>query len=333
LIINSVCLSIQFAYQFDYQSKLVSMKLISGTANVAFAETVSKIMGTTLMKSEVKRFSNGEINVKLGESVRDEIVYIIQSTCNPTPNDYLMELLIITDACKRASAKKIIAVMPIFGYARQDKKDKSRAPISGKLVANMIEVAGVDHVITVDLHANQIQGFFDIPVDNLYAEETLVEYSGLPKDNITVVSPDAGGVKRAKTLANRLNAPLAIIHKERKQAGVVSDMTLVGSVKGSHCIIVDDMADSCGTLCRAATLLMEQGAESVIAMVTHGVLTGSAINNINASNISKLIITDTIPLSEEAVLCDKIHVQSVAPLIAEVIRRNYNGESVSSLFK
>jgi ribose-phosphate pyrophosphokinase len=244
-----------------------------------------------------------------------------------------MELLVMADAIKRASARRITAVIPCFGYARQDKKDKSRAPITGKLVANLIEVSGIDRVITMDLHASQIQGFFNIPVDNLYAEPLIVKYirKNIPGDKV-IVSPDAGGVKRAKLISDKLDAELAIIHKERKKANEVSGMILVGDVAGKIALIVDDIADTCGTIQTAAKLLMDKGAKAVYALVTHGVLSGPAIERINDSELKELVITNSIPNSANAAKCDKLKIIPIANMLAEAIRRTHHGESISSLF-
>jgi ribose-phosphate pyrophosphokinase len=270
--------------------------------------------------------------VEIEESTRDCDVFLIQPTCNPNPNDNLMELLIMADACRRASAKRITAVIPCFGYARQDKKDKSRAPISGKLVANLIEVSGIDRVITMDLHASQIQGFFDIPVDNLFAEPLLVKYiKQIPGEKI-IVSPDAGGVKRAKAISDKLDCDLAIMHKERKKANEVAGMTLVGDVANKVCVLVDDMADTCGTIQLAAETLIAKGAQSVYACVSHGVLSGPALSRIEKSPLTELTVTNSIPQGENLKRCKKLRVIDIAPMMAEAIRRIHNGESISVLF-
>jgi len=307
------------------------IKVLAGNAHLELANEICKYLGIALGKADVGKFSNGETSVMISESIRDMDVFIIQPTCNPSPNDNLMELLVMADAIKRASAKRITAVIPCFGYARQDKKDKSRAPITGKLVANLIEVSGIDRVITIDLHASQIQGFFNIPVDNLYAEPLIVKYirKNIPGEKV-IVSPDAGGVKRAKLISDKLDAELAIIHKERKKANEVAGMILVGDVKDKVALIVDDMADTCGTLQTAASLLMSKGAHSVYALVTHGVLSGSAINRIDNSDIKELVITNSIPNKHD--ISDKLKIINVAPMLAEAIRRTHHGESISSLF-
>lgn len=306
------------------------IKVLAGNAHLELAHEICKYLGMPLGKADVGKFSNGETSVMISESIRDMDVFIIQPTCNPNPNDNLMELLVMADAIKRASAKRITAVIPCFGYARQDKKDKSRAPITGKLVANLIEVSGIDRVITIDLHASQIQGFFNIPVDNLYAEPLIVKYirKNIPGEKV-IVSPDAGGVKRAKLISDKLDAELAIIHKERKKANEVAGMILVGDVKDKVALIVDDMADTCGTLQTAASLLVSKGASAVYAMVTHGVLSGSAIKRIEDSEIKEVVITNTIPQRQT---CDKLKIINVASMLAEAIRRTHHGESISSLF-
>ncbi|KAJ1971527.1 ribose phosphate diphosphokinase subunit prs4 [Dimargaris verticillata] len=291
-------------------------------------------MGMELSRVSVTKYSNQETSVTIGESVRDEDVFIIQSGCGEI-NDNLMELLIMINACKTASARRITAVMPCFPYARQDKKDKSRAPISAKLVANMLTVAGADHVITIDLHASQIQGFFNCPVDNLYAEPCTLKYI---RDHIrdwrqaVIVSPDAGGAKRATSIADRLDLDFALIHKERKKANEVSRMVLVGDVKGKTAILVDDMADTCGTLGLAAKTLVDNGATAVYAIVTHGILSGKAIKVINESALSRVVVTNTIPHEHKKVVCSKLDTIDISATLAEAIRRTHNGESVSYLF-
>ncbi|OMH86157.1 Ribose-phosphate pyrophosphokinase 2 [Zancudomyces culisetae] len=292
-------------------------------------------LGLELSKVTVTKYSNHETAVVIGESVRDEDVYIIQSGCDEI-NDNLMELLIMINACKTASARNICAVIPCFPYARQDKKDKSRAPITAKLVANMLTVAGADHVITMDLHASQIQGFFDRPVDNLYGEPSVLKYimENIPDyKNAVIVSPDAGGAKRATSIADRLDLDFALIHKERKKANEVSRMVLVGDVKNKIAILVDDMADTCGTLGLAAKTLMDNHASKVYAIVIHGVLSGKAIDVINNSVLTKVVVTNTIPHEHKKKLCNKLDTIDVSPVFAEAIRRTHNGESVSYLFK
>ncbi|KAH0630718.1 hypothetical protein JD844_003901 [Phrynosoma platyrhinos] len=273
-------------------------------------------------------------SVEIGESVRGEDVYIVQSGCGEI-NDNLMELLIMINACKIASASRVTAVIPCFPYARQDKKDKSRAPISAKLVANMLSVAGADHIITMDLHASQIQGFFDIPVDNLYAEPAVLKWI---KENIvewkncTIVSPDAGGAKRVTSIADRLNVDFALIHKERKKANEVDRMVLVGDVKDRVAILVDDMADTCGTICHAADRLVSAGATKVYAILTHGIFSGPAISRINSACFEAVVVTNTIPQEDKMKQCPKIQVIDISMILAEAIRRTHNGESVSYLF-
>ncbi|CAO1622923.1 unnamed protein product [Parajaminaea phylloscopi] len=318
------------------------IKVFSGTSHPELAQLVAKRLGIPLGKATVTRNESGETIVRIAESVREHDVYIINtSCCSPTPsgvtaspNTALMELLIMIHACKTASARRITAVIPHFFYARQDKKDKSRAPITAKLIANMIENAGCDHVITMDLHASQIQGFFNVPVDNLYAEPAALQYIREMVDcsKAVIVSPDAGGAKRATSLADRLNIDFALFHKERKKANEVSRMVLVGSVEGKVAILVDDMADTCGTLALAAQQLHESKAERVLAIVTHGVLSHPALERIMDSKLEKLIVTNTIPQSSNARKCPKIEQIDVSHVLAETIRRSHYGESVSVLF-
>jgi ribose-phosphate pyrophosphokinase len=288
-----------------------------------------------LCKVNIYRDSNCETSITIGESVRDEDVYIITQVGSGDVNDRIMELLIMVNACKTASARRITAVIPNFPYARQDRKDKSRAPITAKLMANMLETAGCDHVITMDLHASQIQGFFDVPVDNLYAEPSVVNYirNKVDYDNAIIVSPDAGGAKRAASLADQLDLNFALIHKERARANEVSKMVLVGDVSGKVCILVDDMADTCGTLAKAAETLLENNAQSVIAIVTHGIFSGRATEIINGSKLHKVVCTNTVPLEGKEIICPKIELLDVSAVLAESIRRLHNGESVSYLFK
>ncbi|KAE9551264.1 hypothetical protein FO519_005521 [Halicephalobus sp. NKZ332] len=285
-------------------------------------------------KCSLKKFSNKETNVEINESVRGEDVYIIQSGCGEV-NDNLMELLIMINACKIASAYRVTAVIPCFPYARQDKKDKSRAPISAKLVANMLSVAGADHIITMDLHASQIQGFFDIPVDNLYAEPAILQHirSEIPGfESAVIVSPDAGGAKRVTSIADRLNVEFALIHKERKVANEVDKMTLVGDVNGKIAILVDDMADTCGTICLAADKLREAGALKVFAFCVHGVFSGPALERLRDSCFEAVVVTNTIPQEDKIAECSKIRCIDISMILAEAIRRTKNGESVSFLF-
>ncbi|KAJ3100364.1 hypothetical protein HDU97_002282 [Phlyctochytrium planicorne] len=312
-----------------------SIKIFAGNSHIDFARRVASRLGLELAKCVVLKYSNQETSVTIGESVRDEDVFIIQSGCGEI-NDHLMELLIMINACRTASARRITAVIPCFPYARADKKDKSRAPITAKLVANMLTVAGANHVITMDLHASQIQGFFNIPVDNLYAEPSTLKYIKDEIQNykdIIIVSPDAGGAKRATAIADKLDVDFALIHKERKKANEVSRMVLVGDVKGRACVLVDDMADTCGTLGLAAKTLIDNGATQVYAIVTHGVLSGKAISVINGSQLTKVIVTNTIPHDDKKILCPKIDTIDVSATFAEAIRRTHNGESVSWLFE
>ncbi|RUS19015.1 ribose-phosphate pyrophosphokinase 3 [Endogone sp. FLAS-F59071] len=311
-----------------------SIKIFTGNSHAELAKLVASRIGMDLAKVMVMKYSNQETAVTIGESVRDEDVFIIQSGCGEI-NDNLMELLIMINACKTASARRITAVIPCFPYARQDKKDKSRAPITAKLVANMLTVSGANHVITMDLHASQIQGFFNIPVDNLYCEPSMIKYIREQIEdwkNAIIVSPDAGGAKRATSIADRLNLDFALIHKERKKANEVSRMVLVGEVTGKIAILVDDMADTCGTLGLAAKTLVENGAVKVYAIVAHGILSGKAIQVINDSVIEKLVVTNTIPNEIKKLQCPKIDTIDIAPTLAEAIRRTHNGESVSYLF-
>jgi len=309
------------------------IKLFSGTSHPELAEIIARRIGLPLSKAEVTRSGIGETNVTITESVREEDVYIINTGCGAI-NTSLMELCIMIHACKIASAKRITAVIPLFPYARQDKKDKSRAPITAKLVANMIQKAGCDHVITMDLHASQIQGFFDVPVDNLFAEPSAILYirTNFNLDDVVIVSPDAGGAKRATSIADRLGVDFALFHKERKKANEVSRMVLVGNVKGKTAILVDDMADTCGTLCLAASHLSEAGAVKVFGFVTHGILSGNALETIEASNLEKLIVTNTLPQNANQAACKKIEVLDIGKVLGEVIRRSHYGESVSKLF-
>ncbi|XP_063711954.1 ribose-phosphate pyrophosphokinase 1-like isoform X2 [Symsagittifera roscoffensis] len=312
----------------------MTIKIFSGNVSQVLAEKVANLLSTSLGYAKSAKFANGELNVEIGESVRGEDVYIIQSGCGEI-NDNLMELLIMINACKIASAQRVTAVIPLFPYARQDKKDKSRAPISAKLVANMLSVAGADHIITLDLHASQIQGFFDIPVDNLYAEPAVIRWIQDHVDNheeAVVVSPDAGGAKRVTAIADKLNINFALIHKERKRANEVASMVLVGDVSGRTAILVDDMADTCGTMCQAATKLKEAGATKIYAMLTHGIFSGNALEKIGQSCMEAVVVTNTIPQDEHRSTCSKIKVIDISTILAEAIRRTHNGESVSYLF-
>lgn len=315
-----------------------SIKLLAGNSHPELADLVATRLNVELSNMTVGQFANQETSVTIGESVRDEDVYVLQTGHSQGINDHLMELLIIIHACKTASARSITAVIPNFPYARQDKKEKSRAPITARLMATMLQTAGCDHVITMDLHASQIQGFFEIPVDNLYAEPTVLKYlyskvkTNKEFENAVIVSPDAGGAKRAAGMADKLDLPFALIHKERQAANDVSRMILVGDVKDKLTIIIDDMADTCGTLSKASDILIANGASKVIAIVTHGILSGHGIDTINSSKISKLICTNTVPLPDSD-QCNKLEKLDISPTLAEAIRRLHNGESISYLFR
>jgi len=307
--------------------------VFAGNASAGLAENVVKHLGISLGRASVGKFSDGEIAVELLENVRGRDVFILQSTCAPT-NDNLMELLTVADALKRASAGRITAAIPYFGYARQDRRPRSvRVPISAKLVANMLATAGINRVLTVDLHADQIQGFFDIPVDNIYATPILIHDILQQRiENLTVVSPDIGGVVRARAVAKVLNTDLAIIDKRRPKANVAEVMNIIGDIQGRTCLIVDDMIDTANTLCKAASALKERGAERVLAYATHPVFSGEAVNRIASSDIDQVVITDTIALSDAARNCDRIRQVTIAGLLAETMRRISNEESVSYLF-
>ncbi|RMZ77007.1 hypothetical protein DV738_g4570, partial [Chaetothyriales sp. CBS 135597] len=337
-----------------------SIKLLTGNSHPDLAKKVAMRLGVELTKIMVLQYSNQETSVTIGESVRDEDVFVLQSTKPNDINDSLMELLIIVSACKTSSARRITAILPNFPYARQDKKDKSRAPITAKLMANMLQTAGCNHIITMDLHASQIQGFFNVPVDNLYAEPSSIKWI---RDNLmrppaggvdvkaqyecVIVSPDAGGAKRATSLADRLDLSFALIHKERSRPNEVSRMTLVGSVEGKIAILVDDMADTCGTLAKAADTLRKNGAKDVVALVTHGILSGNAIETLKKGSLSQLVITNTVPVAQDKInaLNESFYIDEqgvthgcklafidIAPVLAEAVRRTHNGESVSYLF-
>ncbi len=312
--------------------------LLSGNANRPLAQKICEKLGKTLGHAEVRRFSDGEIFVEVGENVRGRDVYVIQSTCRPV-NDTLMELLIMIDALKRASAKEITAVIPYYGYARQDRKVAPRTPISAKLTADLITAAGATRIVSMDLHAGQIQGFFNIPFDNLFSSPVILAY--LRKEmpggekagkDLVLVSPDAGGVERARSYAKRLEASVAMIDKRRTGPNVAKAMNIIGDVEGKTAIILDDMIDTAGTLTEAVGAVLDHGARKVFAAATHGVLSGPAIERISASKLEQVIVTDTIPLSPEAQRCGKIVQLSVADLLAEAIYRIHNYDSVSSLF-
>ena len=313
---------------------LANLMLFSGNANSKLASDIASHLNLPLGRITVGRFRDGEVTVEIGENVRGRDIFILQSLCTPT-NDNLMELLIMTDAMKRASSARVNAIIPYMGYARQDRRTRSaRVPISAKVVANMIEAAGIDRVLTVDLHADQIQGFFDIPLDNVYASPVLLGDVWKQKYlNQMVVSPDIGGVVRARALAKRLeDADLAIIDKRRPNPNESEVMNIIGDVKDRSCIIIDDLVDTAGTLCNAAAALKKRGAQLVTAYCTHAVLSGNALTNINGSQLDELVVTDTIPLSEEASKSSRIRQLSVAAMLAESIRRISEGESLSSMF-
>lgn len=309
------------------------MKLVAGNSNLPLAEAIAAYLDLPLTKCSVRRFADMEIFVEILENVRGEDVFVLQSTSYPA-NDHLMELLIMIDALRRASARRITAVIPYFGYARQDRKVGPRTPISAKLVANLITRAGADRVLTVDLHAGQIQGFFDIPTDNLYAAPVKIAdiKENFELGKVMVVSPDVGGVVRARGLAKRIGAPLAIIDKRRESAGESEVMNVIGKVRGQACILVDDLVDSGGTLCNAAEALLEQGASEVSAYISHGVLSGGAVARIAASELKTLVITDSILPTEEVRAAKNIRLLSIAPLLGEAIARTSAEKSVSSLF-
>ena len=311
-----------------------NMMIFAGNACPDLAKSICDYLNVPLGKALVDQFSDGEVQVDIIDSVRGKNVFIIQSTCQPS-NDNLMELLIMVDAMKRASAKRVTTVMPYMGYSRQDRRLRSaRGPISAKVVAKMISAAGTDHALTVDLHADQIQGFYDIVIDNVYASPVLLgDVWRQNRENPVVVSPDVGGVVRARSLAKRLDdADLAIIDKRRPQAGQSEVMNIIGEVKGRHCIMIDDLVDTAGTLCNAAKALKANGAKSVCAYITHAVLSGNALKNINNSVLDELVVTDTIPLSSEARNCTRIRQLSIAELLAETIHRISGDHSVSSLY-
>ncbi|PXW72183.1 ribose-phosphate pyrophosphokinase [Loktanella sp. PT4BL] len=320
---------------------MIEPKLIAGNANQPLATAIARRMSmhrgmdVSLCDARVERFNDGEIFVEVFENVRGEDMFIIQPTSNPA-NDNLMELLIIADALRRSSAARITAVIPYFGYARQDRRSKARTPITAKLVSNMIVEAGIERVLTLDLHATQIQGFFDIPVDNLYASpiyalDAMHNFRG-QMDDVMVVSPDVGGVARARDLAQRIGAPLSIVDKRRGKPGEVAEMTVIGDVKDKVCVIVDDIVDTAGTLCKAAEVLMENGAKEVHSYITHGVLSGPAVERVSKSVMKSLVITDTIRATDAVKACPNIRIVPTAPMFAQAILNTWNGTSVSSLF-
>ncbi|MDB5569895.1 MAG: ribose-phosphate pyrophosphokinae [Hyphomicrobiales bacterium] len=312
---------------------MAGFKILAGNSNRSLTEAIAAYLGVAMTRCQVRRFADMEIFVEIQENVRGADAFIVQSTAFPA-NDHLMELLIMTDALRRASARRITAVIPYFGYARQDRKPGPRTPISAKLVSNLITRAGADRVLTVDLHAGQIQGFFDIPVDNLFSAPAMVGdiKQRLDLKNVMVVSPDVGGVVRARALAKRIDAPLAIVDKRRERAGESEVMNIIGDVSGKSCILVDDIVDSGGTLCNAAEALLAQGALEVYAYITHGVLSGGAVARISASKLKELVLTDTIEPTAAVRVAKNIRVISVAPLLGEAIDRTFKEESVSSLF-
>ena len=312
---------------------LFNTVLFTGNANPPLALEIAKSLGAELGKATVGRFSDGEVTVEIHQNVRARDVFVIQPTCAPT-NENLMELLIMVDALKRASARRITAVIPYYGYARQDRRPRSmRVPISAKVVANLLETVGVERLLTMDLHADQIQGFFDIPVDNIYASPVLLaDLKGKAYPDLVVVSPDVGGVVRARALAKQLGSELAIIDKRRPKAGVSEVMHVIGDIDGRNCVIMDDMIDTAGTLVKAAEVLKERGAKRVFAYCTHPIFSGQAIERIAGSQLDEVVITNTIPLSDKSLACKKVRQLSVAFLFAESIRRISDGESVTSLF-
>jgi ribose-phosphate pyrophosphokinase len=308
------------------------IKIFSGNANPALAEEICQNLGLTRGHAQVKAFADGEDNIQIQDNVRGADVFVVQPTCTPVDH-HIMELLFMTHALKLSSAERITAVLPYYGYARQDRKDKPRVPISAKLVATLIEAAGADRVLTLDLHAAQIQGFFDIPVDHLFGTPVMIDYfKPLDTPNLTVVSPDAGGVERARAFAKRLNAPLAIIDKRREEANEAEVMNVIGRVKDCNCLMVDDLVDTAGTLVKATEALLEHGAASVSACATHAVLSGPAVERIEKSSLLELVVTNSIPPSKKARQCAKIKTLSVAPLLARAVQSIHEETSVSILF-
>ena len=314
-------------------TKYEDLKLFSGTAHPGLSKKIATEIGVTLGQSQIRRFADGEIFVEVDENVRRKDVFVIQPTCGPV-NENLMELLIIIDTLKRASADRVTAVIPYYGYARQDRKVQPRTPITSKLVADLLTAAGAHRILTMDLHAGQIQGFFNIPVDHLFAIPIFLEYMGRKENNsdLIIISPDAGGTERARAYAKRLNVDLAVIDKRRTGPNQSEVMNLIGDVEGKRAVIIDDIADTAGTLTQAAKAVMDKKAKSVIAVCTHAILSGKAVQKINDSPLESMIVSDTIPLTPEAASCKKIKVLSVAKLLGEAIRRIHTGESVSSLF-
>jgi ribose-phosphate pyrophosphokinase len=311
---------------------LSNLKILSGNSNIQLAQAICTGLDISLGKANVKKFSDGEIQVEIEDNVRGMDVFVVQSTCTPV-NRSLMELLIMMDAIKRASAERITAVIPYYGYARQDRKVAPRVPITAKLVADLITTAGANRILTIDLHAGQIQGFFNIPVDHLYSAPVIVEFiKEKYTNNLVIVSPDAGGVERARAFAKRLGANLAIIDKRRPQPNESNIMNIIGDIEGKTALLLDDMVDTAGTLTQSANALIEKGATKVVACCTHPVLSGEAVEKINKSALQDLVVTDTIPLTKEAQSCSKIVVLSVAELLGEAIKRIHGNDSVSSLF-
>ena len=308
------------------------LKVFTGNANPALASKICGSLGCTLGAASVEPFSDGEIRLQILENVRGADVFVVQPTCTPVDR-HLIEVLLMIDALKRASAERITAVLPYYGYARQDRKDKPRMPISARLIANLIQTAGADRVLALDLHAAQIQGFFDVPVDHLFAAPVMLEYfDSIGRRDMTMVSPDAGGVERARAFAKHLNAPLAIIDKRRTDVNVAEVMHIIGEVEGRHCLIVDDLIDTAGTLVKGAEALLKQGALSVTACATHPVLSGPAVERIENSQIQEVVVTNSIPLRDDAKRCSRIKTLSVAPLLARAIQSIHEDGSVSTLF-
>jgi len=308
------------------------MKIFTGNANPALAARICASLGCTIGSASVEPFSDGEIRLQILENVRGADVFVVQPTCTPVDR-HLMELLLMIDAQTRASAERITAVLPYYGYARQDRKDKPRMPISARLIANLIQTAGADRVLTLDLHAAQIQGFFDVPVDHLFAAPVMIDYfDSIGRRDMTMVSPDAGGVERARAFAKHMNAPLAIIDKRRTDVNVAEVMHIIGDVEGRHCLIVDDLIDTGGTLVKGAEALLKQGALSVTACATHAVLSGPAVQRIGESQILEVVVTNSIPLREDAMRSGRIKTLSVAPLLARAIQSIHEDGSVSTLF-
>ena len=308
------------------------IKIFSGSANRPLAQEIAKNLGLELAEAQVKAFADGENNIQIHENVRGADVFVVQPTCTPA-NHHIMELLFMVHALKLSSAERITAVLPYYGYARQDRKDKPRVPISAKLVARLIEASGADRVLTLDLHAAQIQGFFDIPVDHLFGTPVMIDYfKSREMPNLTVVSPDAGGVERARAFAKRLNAPLAIIDKRREEANVAEVMNVIGEVEDRNCLMVDDLIDTAGTLVKGAEALLDHGARSVSACATHAVLSGPAVKRIQESSLKEVVVTNSIPLSSEAAQCGKIRALTIAPLLARAVQSIHEETSVSILF-